>query len=126
MKIVARITLLFLVALVAASAFGAGKTTKIDISLSKPTTFAGTTLAPGDYKVYVDRDGTNANVRITSHGKEVVKTTAAFRELAFASSLAALQVDNARNAMELQSAAIHGAIVFGPAVEQAAATQAQK
>ena len=114
MKFIARIILVALVALMAMTAFAAdaSTTTKFDLNLTNATTFAGVTLQPGAYKVFVDRTGDSAKVRIAKGGKDVVNTTAKFKQVEKMQTELSLALDPARNVSELNSAKLKGTLLF--------------
>ncbi len=119
MKLVSKFMVVALLVLLVATAFAADAK-KVSFTLEQPTTFNGTTLSAGQYVAYVERDGANANVRIRKGDKEVVNTTAAFREMTDA-SVTALVVDTARNVKEIRSSKLKGALVFSGAPANSAA-----
>ena len=116
MKIFAKLTGFTLVALLATAAYAAdGSASKLSLHLTEAASIAGTKLAPGDYNVFVTRDGDQAKVRVTSGHHEFVNTTAKYRAMdKFPGGLAVAQ-NSSHEVVELQSRKLRGALVFGSA-----------
>jgi hypothetical protein len=114
MNRIAKWTALTLITFLATAVFAAdaNSATKLTLNLTEATTIAGTKLAPGDYTVIVNRDGDNAKVRVTSGSKELVNTTAKFREMDKFVGGTVLARTPAREVVELQSKKLKGALVF--------------
>jgi hypothetical protein len=114
MNRIARWTALTLITLLATAAFAAdaAAATKLSLTLTEATTIAGTKLAPGEYTVLVNRDGDSAKVRVNSGSKELVNTTAKFREMSQFVGGTVLARTPAREVVELQSKKLKGALVF--------------
>ena len=113
MKNLAKTIVLALFALLATAAFaGDAATTKLNLHLTDAATVAGTKLAPGDYNLFVTRDGDDAKVRVTSGSKEFVNTTAKYRAMdKFAGDVAVARTKT-NEVVEVQSKKLKGALVF--------------
>src|SRR3569832_2076156 len=114
MNRIARWTALTLITFLAVAAFAADAAapTKISLNLTRESTIAGTKLAAGDYNVFVTRDGDNAKVLVKSGSKEVVNTTAKFRDMDKFVGGTVLARTTADQVVELQSKKLKGALVF--------------
>jgi hypothetical protein len=114
MKNVVKLTFLTVVALLATMAFAADAAAgnKISLHLTEPVSIAGTQLAPGDYKIFVTRDGDDAKVRVTDGPREVLNTTAKFRAMDKFVGDTALAKSTSHEVVELQSKKLKGALVF--------------
>ena len=66
-----KIILVVLVCLLALSVFAADK----DLTIYSKATFAGQSIAPGDYKVAVDVKGNTAEVKLMKNNKTVATAT---------------------------------------------------
>lgn len=118
MKNLARLMALTLVAMLATAAFAANGTapTTLSLHLTEKTNIAGTSLAPGDYKVYVDRNGDQASVRVQDGKKELVNTSAQFKDSGKVEGGTQLVVNKSdRRVIELRSNKLKGSLVFAGA-----------
>ncbi len=123
MKRIARLTALTLITFLATAVFAAdgGAASKQTLTLSQTTSIAGVKLEAGDYKLFVTRDGDSAKVRITSGSKELVNTSAQFKEMSKFVGDVVLARNSSNEVVELQSKKLKGALVFNP--QAGAATQ---
>ena len=112
MKNIAKTIVLALFALLATAAFAGDASSKISLHLTSASTISGTKLAPGDYNLYVTRDGDNAKVRVTNGPKELVNTTAKYRAMDQFVGGVAVAKTAANDIVEVQSSKLKGALVF--------------
>ncbi len=119
MKLIAKLTALTLVAFLAISAFAGTaatpNTTKITLTLDQAATIAGTKLAAGEYKIYVNRNGDDATVRITDGKREVVNTAAKFQSRTDFDGVTSILINANRDVLELRSLKLKGALLFDAA-----------
>lgn len=98
--------------LLAVSAFAANKSS-VTLSLATKSTVNGTTLAPGDYKVLLDRNGDAVQATFVSHGKTVATSSGHFESRsAFGGAVSVVVSQNDRAIQQILVQKMKGAIVL--------------
>jgi hypothetical protein len=114
-------TLLFLFLSLSVGAFA--KTKSTDIEIYRPTQLAGTTLAPGTYKVAVDTTGSTAQVTFSRNGKQVATATGQVVQLATKSQNNAVVTNTSSSVPTIDEIDLEG-LQTGVSFASAAATSA--
>jgi hypothetical protein len=112
MKQIRKIVGITFVLLLAVSAFAANKST-VNLTLNHPSIVNGTTLAPGEYKVVMDRNGDAVQTTFLSNGKAVATSSGHFEQRkAFGGSVSLMLDDRDRSIQQIIVEKMKGAVIF--------------
>lgn len=99
MKSIQKITVMMFALLLAVSAFAANKNS-VDLTLNNQAYVNGATLAPGNYKVVLDRTGDSVQATFISNGKTVATSAGHFEQRTSFPASVALVVNNSDRAVQ--------------------------
>lgn len=112
MKQIRNLGILIASVLLAISAFAAEKSS-VDLTLNHEAVVNGTTLAPGNYKVVLERNGDNVQASFRSSGKTVASSTGHFEQrTVFPASVAVVVGNSDHSVQQLLVQKMKGAVVF--------------
>lgn len=120
MKPIHKVSVMFCALLMAVSAFAANKSS-VDLTLNNKAVVNGTTLAPGDYKVVLDRNGDNVQTTFLSKGKTVATSAGHFEQrTAFPGAVSLMVNDSDRSVRQIVVQKMKGAVIFDNGASSAA------
>lgn len=98
--------------LLAVSAFAANKSS-VNLTLNHQAVVNGVTLAPGDYKILLDRNGDAVQATFLASGKTVATTAGHFEQRTkFPASVSLVIGDNDRAVQQIVVEKLKGAVVL--------------
>lgn len=119
MKQIRKIVGMTFVLLLAASAFASDKST-VNLTLNHASIVNGTTLAPGDYKVVMDRNGDAVQATFLSGKKTVATSSGHFEQRnAFGGAVSVMLDDRDRSIQQIIVQKMKGAVVLDSAAASA-------
>jgi hypothetical protein len=119
MKQIRKIVGMTFVLLLAVSAFASDKSS-INLTLNHPSVINGTTLAAGDYKVVLDRNGDAVQATFLSGRKTVATSSGHFEQRkAFGGGVSLVLDDRDRSIQQIVVQKMKGAVVFDNAAASA-------
>jgi len=113
MKQVQKIAVLLFSMLLAITAFAGTGKSSVDLTLNHKAVVNGTTLAPGDYKVVLERQGDAIQATFRTAGKTVATSTGHFEQRsAFPGSVSIMVNETDGTVQQLLVKKMNGAVIF--------------
>jgi hypothetical protein len=125
MKQVQKFAVLIFALLLSMAAFASTNKTSVDLTLNHAAIVNGTTLAPGNYKVVLNRDGDNVQANFTQRGKTLASSNGHFEQrTSFPADVSIVVGDGDNAVQQILVQKMKGAVVLegGTAASSAAAS----